>query len=212
MTSRSESPYRIPSAGRLEELGDARSCPGITQQVKSDPTQVIRAEGLGQEGVGATTIGSLASLLLSMCGEHQYLQIAGAGIASNPLQDFPAVHPRESDVEDQQGGRVLQCGFEAARSITASLNLYPSGAEAHADEPLDDHGVFHDENALSHDNPFFTNLFAQRVSTGSAETLRIKREASSASSSELRPVPRTSPVGGDSAPPKPHRTKVHTGP
>jgi len=184
VTSRSESPYRIPPAGTLEELGDARSCPGITQQVESDPTQVIRAEGLGQEGVGATTIGSLASLLLSMCGEHQYLQIAGARVASNPLQDFPAVHPRESDVEDHQGGRVLQCGFEAAWSITASLNLYPSGAEAHADEPLDDHRVFHDENALSHGNPFLTNLFAQRLSTGSAQTLRIKREVSSASSSE----------------------------
>jgi hypothetical protein len=163
MTSRSKPSYRIPPAGALEELGDARSGPGIAQQVESDTTQVIGAEGLGQEGVGTTAVCSLAGLLLSMCREHQHFQVAGAGIASNSFQDFPPVHPRESDIENQEGRRVLQGRFETARSIVARLDLYPCGAETDADKPLDDHRVFHDENALRHDKPFLGELARTRT-------------------------------------------------
>jgi hypothetical protein len=56
----------------------------IAEEFESHTPEVVRAEWLGEEGVGTATIGSLAGLFLSMCGEDENLDRLGALIGGRP--------------------------------------------------------------------------------------------------------------------------------
>ncbi len=76
------------------------------EEAEDRGAEVVGLEGLGNEGVCAALIGPAPGFLLSVSGEHHDRDAFGGVVPPDAVEDFPAVHPGESDVEDHEVGRL----------------------------------------------------------------------------------------------------------
>ena len=91
--------------------------------------ELTHAEGLGHVVVGP---GVEAADLVGLAVEGGEHQDGDVGQFADALQDRPAVHLRESDVEDDQVGGFVE---EAAQAVTAVADLDDAMAPAFGDDP-----------------------------------------------------------------------------
>ncbi len=82
--------------------GDADGHPWVVHQRQCHGPQIIWSERLRKERVGTTAIGSLTGLLLGVGGQHEDFEISRSSVTPDPLQHFPAVHPRQPNIENEQ--------------------------------------------------------------------------------------------------------------
>jgi hypothetical protein len=125
------------NSSRVAPLGDSCFGARLSHEPERNGSEVVRSEWLRQEGVCSASVSALSRLLLSVGSEHQHLEFASPHITADAVEDFPAIHSRETDIKDEQVGRILEGSFQPGRTIVTRINLYPSGSETHSDQPLD---------------------------------------------------------------------------
>ena len=122
----------------------------LANEVENGFAEVVGLERFGDEGVRPPFIGAPPGLFLRVGREYYDGQLPGRSLGSDVIEDLPAIHSGETDVEDHQIGGFRGDGLETAGPVFSSDDLNVPGPEAYLDQAPDDGGIFHYQNSVTH--------------------------------------------------------------
>ncbi len=113
----------------------ARLAQGGAPQQRVDPcAQLLAAERLGDEVVRPAAQPADPVELVTLRGQHQHRHVAQL---ANPFEHLPAVHPGQTDVEDDDIRPLVEEGPQAGLAVAGEPDIVTRALHQPGDEPAD---------------------------------------------------------------------------
>jgi hypothetical protein len=105
----------------------------LPNEVEHRLAKIVRLERLGDESVGAAFVGTASRFFLGMSGQDYDWKLASCRLRANRVEHLPSIHAGESDVEDNEVGRLGGHCFEPSGAILPGDDFDIAGPQANLD-------------------------------------------------------------------------------
>jgi hypothetical protein len=105
----------------------------LPNEVEHRLAKIVRLERLGDESVGAAFVGTASRFFLGVSGQDYDWKLASCRLRANRVEHLPSIHAGESDVEDNEVGRLGGHCFEPSGAILPGDDFDIAGPQANLD-------------------------------------------------------------------------------
>src|SRR5690554_2862727 len=112
--------------------------------------EVVGLERLGHESVRSAFVGPAPGFLLGVGGEDHHRDVLGGVVPANPVENLPAIHSGEADVEHDEVGRLGTDRVKPALTVVPRDDLEIGGPEADLDQPPNHSGILDYQDPCAH--------------------------------------------------------------